>query len=127
VPVVARHFIAGRAGGEYGFANHPEFVDLACVAGLDTSRMSGYEMVGLVEENIASGRWVILVFHEINGQRLTVGAHDFEMLLKFLRRHSSRILTAPVVNVAKKISEQAKTILARRILNQPILFGTQKP
>lgn len=27
IPIVARHFLAGRAAGEYGFGNHPEWAD----------------------------------------------------------------------------------------------------
>jgi peptidoglycan/xylan/chitin deacetylase (PgdA/CDA1 family) len=30
-PVIAKHFLAGRAGGEFGLANHPAGVDLSCV------------------------------------------------------------------------------------------------
>lgn len=31
VPVVAKHFLAGRAAGELGFGNNPEYIDLACL------------------------------------------------------------------------------------------------
>lgn len=105
VPVVARHFMAGRVGGEYGFGNHPAVVDLPAAWGLPTDRMSGFEMIGLAEELTAQGRWVILVFHQINGSRLTVGSHDFETLLRHLQRRSDAIWTAPVVDVARKIAQ----------------------
>ncbi len=105
VPVVARHFLAGRTVGEYGFANAPALVDLACVWGLSVERMSGFEMIGLVEELTARGQWVILVFHEIDGQRLTVGSYDFRMLLAYLRRRDKEVWTAPVFAVAKRIAE----------------------
>ena len=104
VPVIARHFLCGRARGEYGFANYPACVDLACVSGIPAERMSGYEMIGLVEELTSNGRWVILVFHEISGSRLTVGSYDFKMLLDYLHRRSREIWTAPVVEVAGKIA-----------------------
>ena len=103
VPVVARHFIAGRAGGEYGFGNNPLVADLAAVAGLAVERMSGFEMIGLVEELTARGQWAILVFHEIGGQRLTVGDYDYRMLLQHLRRRREAIWTAPVADVARRI------------------------
>lgn len=105
VPIIAKHFLAGRAGGEYGFANNPARMDLACAAGLSTDRMSGFEMIGLVEELTARGRWAILVFHEINGARLTVGSHDFDMLLNYLNRRRESILTAPVVEIAGKVAD----------------------
>ncbi len=105
VPVVAKHFLAGRAGGEYGCANRPDRVDLACVWGQPTERMSGFEMIGLVEELTAQGRWVVLIFHEIDGARLTVGSHEFRMLVDYLNRRRGDIWTAPVVEVAHKITD----------------------
>ncbi len=105
VPLIARHFLAGRVGAEYGFGNQPMAVDLAACWGLPTERMSGFEMIGLVEELTAQGQWVILVFHEINGSRLTVGSYDFRMLLNHLRRRADIIWTAPVVAVARKIAD----------------------
>jgi hypothetical protein len=103
VPVIATHFLAGRIGGEYGFGNNPAVVDLAHTWGLPVERMSGYEMIGLVEEITARGCWAILIFHEIDGPRLTVGTYDFRMLLNHLRRRSDTIWTAPVGEIAFKI------------------------
>jgi peptidoglycan-N-acetylglucosamine deacetylase len=104
VPLIAKHFVAGRTGGEYGCANHPQFVDLASVWGLPTDRMSGYEMIGLAEELTSKGLWLILVFHEIDGSRLTIGSHDFYMLLDYLKRKEKQICTAPVIKLAQKIA-----------------------
>jgi hypothetical protein len=101
---VAKHYIAGRALGEYGFANHPAAVDLACAWALPTERMGGPEMIGLVEELTANGRWVIFVFHEIDGARLSVGSHEFHMLLGYLHRRSAQVWTAPVAAVARRIA-----------------------
>jgi len=106
VPVVARHFVAGRVGGEYGFGNNPRVVDLPAAAGLAVERMSGFEMIGLVEELTARGQWVILVFHEIGGRRLTVGDDDYSMLLQHLARRREAIWTAPVAEVARRIVDQ---------------------
>jgi hypothetical protein len=103
VPVIASHFLAGRMAGEYGFGNNPAVVDLAYCWSLPVERMSGYEMIGLVEEITARGGWAILVFHEIDGARLTVGSYDFRMLLDHLQRRSDSILTAPVMEIANKI------------------------
>lgn len=103
VPIIARHFLAGRSAGEYGFGNHPGIVDLSCVWGISVERMSGFEMIGLVEELVHRGLWIILIFHEIDGERLTVGSYDFKMLLNYLHRKKDLIWTAPVLEVAKKI------------------------
>ncbi|KPL01892.1 MAG: hypothetical protein AMK75_03585 [Planctomycetes bacterium SM23_65] len=109
VPVVAKHFLAGRGGGEYGFANHPRVADLACLASTSVTRMSGFEMIGLVEGLACRGLWVILVFHEIDGPRLTVGSYDFQTLLDYLKRRSEEIWAAPVAAVAGKIAEAQRT------------------
>lgn len=103
VPLVARHFLAGRSGGEYGIGNHPQQIDLAAVWGIPAERMSGFELIGLIEELTFQGRWVILVFHAISGDRLSVSLSDFEMLLRYLRRKRKIIRTAPVVEIARKI------------------------
>jgi len=103
VPIIAAHFLAGRISGEYGIGNTPAVVDLAYSWGQPVERMSGYEMIGLVEEITARGCWAILIFHEIDGSRLTVGSYDFRMLLNHLRRRSDAIWTAPVNEIALKI------------------------
>ena len=105
VPVVAKHFLAGRARGEYGFANHPLFADLAQLSATPVERWSGLEMIGHVEGLAAQGQWLILVFHEIDGARLTVGRHDFRLLLTHLHQRRDAIWTAPGAEVAKKILE----------------------
>jgi hypothetical protein len=108
VPIVAKHCLAGRARGEYGFANHPAAVDLACAWAIPTERMGGFEMIGLVEELTAQGRWVIFVFHEIDGARLTVGSYDFGLLLRYLHRRRDKVWTAPVAQVARRIADRQK-------------------
>jgi hypothetical protein len=103
VPLIAKNFLAGRSSGEYGFGNHPGIIDLSCVWGISVERMSGFEMIGLVEELTHRGLWVILIFHEIDGERLTVGSYDFNILLNYLHRKRDQIWIAPVVEIAKKI------------------------
>jgi hypothetical protein len=104
VPVVARHFLAGRGVGEYGFANTPDGVDLACVWATPVERMSAFEMIGLVEELTAQGRWVVFALHEIDGARLTVGSHEFRTLVRYLQRRSDAIWSAPLGEVARKVA-----------------------
>lgn len=108
VPVIARHFLCGRAGGEYGIANAPAYVDLACAHGLATDRMSGFEMIGLVASLAERGQWVILVFHDIDGSRLTVGHYEFGQLLDYLERRKDEILAAPVAEVARRVRDYQK-------------------
>jgi hypothetical protein len=107
-PFVASHFLAGRVWGEYGFGNRPAEVDLSCAWSESVERMSGHQMIGLVEDITGQGRWAILVFHEIDGSRLTVASHDFRILLNHLRRRADAIWTAPMVAVAAKIARLQK-------------------
>ena len=88
-------------------------MDLACFAGLDTDRKSGFELIGLVEELTSRGQWVVFVFHVIDGSRLTVGSYDFNMLLNFLHRRRDSIWTAPAVEIARKIADFQTTARAR--------------
>ena len=67
--------------------------------------MAGPEMIGLVEQLAACGRWLILIFHEIDGARLTIGRHEFNMLLDYLHRRREDIWTAPISHVARKIAD----------------------
>ncbi len=103
IPVIAENFLAGRICGEYGYGNDPSVADLSCVWGIPVERRTGYEMIGLVEELTSQGMWVVLVFHEINGERLTVGSYEFNMLLNYLARKSDKIWTATVAEVSAKI------------------------
>ena len=104
VPWVAGHFVAGRVNGEHGFANHPAVVDLACVWGSPVERMSGFEMIGLIEELTFRGQWVVPVFHEIDGPRLSVSTDGLHLLLDYLKRNEAHIWTAPLVEVAGKVA-----------------------
>ena len=123
VPLVAKQFLAGRSGAEYGCANHPQTVDLACVWGLDTPRMSGFEMIGLAEELTRRARWVVFAFHDIDGPRLTVGNHDFVMLLNYLAASSDRILTAPFGAVAERIALLQEGSMPARVCREPGEMG----
>ena len=110
VPLVAKRFLAGRGPGEFGFANFPAVVDLACVASTCCTRMSGFEMLGLVEGLATRGLWLVLVFHEIDGSRLTTASFDFKLLLEYLRRRSSEVWCAPVAAVARKIADARASV-----------------
>lgn len=105
VPVVARHFIAGRGRGEYGYANNPATVDLAYTWGFDAARLRGFEMIGLAETLTAKGQWVVFTFHDTGGGRLSASTYDFALLLAYLERKRRSIWTAPFGAVAQKVAE----------------------
>jgi len=101
VPLVAKLFVAGRTGGEYGFFNHPYNVDLHHLGGIAAERMPGTELVGLVERCVRRGHWAVFAFHSIDGGRLGINEFDFEELLDHLAENRHRICTAPVAELAK--------------------------
>ena len=104
IPVVEKHCVAGRGKGEYGQGNCPDAVDLGFVYGLPCERMSAWEMIGLVEDlAVGKGRWVVLVFHDISGDRLSTSRFDFEQLCAYLERRRDVVRCAPVIDVAVEI------------------------
>jgi hypothetical protein len=108
VPIVARHFPAGRGKGE--IANHPLAADLAYLSSFPVERMSGAELVGLADRAAAQGRWAILTLHGIHQGHLSVADVDLRELVTYLARHRDRIWTAPVVQVAQRLIEWRKSV-----------------
>jgi len=100
VPAVARHLVAGRATGEYGFFNTPLNCDLHCLWCVGAEHRRGPEMVGFVERAARAGQWLIFAFHAIDGGRLGVAEYEFAELLDHLAANRSRIWTAPVAEIA---------------------------
>jgi hypothetical protein len=68
VPLVARHFLAGR-GFREEFLNRPDFCDLAALAGTEMDGVPFDRLVAILEQAAAHGLWVILVGHDVGGQR----------------------------------------------------------
>jgi len=104
VPVVARHFIAGRSRGEY--ANDPVGCDLHRLSSWPVERQDAAAMIGLVETTRASGSWGIFTFHGINEGHLPVGSTDFIQLLSHLVRHREEVWVAPVAEIGSFISRK---------------------
>ena len=108
VPVIAKHFIAGRSRND--LPNSPAMCDLHCLSSYPCERMSGAEMVGLAQRAASQGKWVILTIHGIDEGHLPVCLYDFRELCDFLAE-TSDIWTAPVATVAESITKwRAATI-----------------
>jgi peptidoglycan/xylan/chitin deacetylase (PgdA/CDA1 family) len=101
VPAIARHFVAGRAGGE--LANDPRYCDLHRLSSWPVEFSSGSGMIGMIEQTIARGRWGILTFHGINEGRLSVSNVAFVELVDHLVRRQDAVWVAPVAEVATYI------------------------
>ncbi len=99
VPVVALHFLAGRARGSR--PNDPAFCDLSHLWSIPCENMTAATLIGLAEQSAALGHWLILTFHGINDGHLHVAQRDLEELCAFLACQRHRIHTAPVASVAK--------------------------
>jgi hypothetical protein len=114
VPVIARHFLAGRAGGEIGFGNRPGMLDSAALIGTPVERLTASEVIALIERLALTGQWLILVYHDIDGEVLSVRQSDYVPVLDYLARNRDRVLTAPVVDVASTLRaariEQANAV-----------------
>ncbi len=107
VPLVARHFVAGRAKGTSMRGNHPIHADLHHLSSWNAEAMTPWELIGLVETTIAEGWWGVFTFHGINEGHLAISENWFCALLDYLAGQSEIIWTAPVAVVARYIQQQA--------------------
>ena len=71
--------------------------------------MSFNQIKNLIEREVSLGRWMILTFHGIDGEWLSVDAAQFEKLLRFLDNQRTRIWTAPIYKIAKHIEDRRQT------------------
>jgi peptidoglycan-N-acetylglucosamine deacetylase len=105
VPVIARHFSAGRGRGEFG-ENRPATCDLHYLWSWNVEVTDGAGMVGRAER-ASLGRWVVLTFHSFDGSWLSTSAtgprSDFRELCAYLARHRNRLWIAPIAEVAQGI------------------------
>jgi peptidoglycan-N-acetylglucosamine deacetylase len=106
VPLVAARFVAGRGGGMALSTrpNDPRGVDLHHVWSWSVERCSGAELIGLCEWAALEGGWAVLTLHGIGEGHLPVAPVDLRLLLRHLDRHRDRLWTAPVADVAARIS-----------------------
>lgn len=101
VPVIARHFAAGRGAGER--PNRAATCDLHYLWSTAVELMDGPSLVGRAEQ-AAQDFWVILTFHDVGrDSRLSNTEAAFRELCEFLARHRGRIWTAPVAAVAERV------------------------
>ncbi len=108
IPLVAKHFSAGRAKGELraDLANDPLYCDAYHLSSWPVERQAVALMIGLVEGALALGRWGIFTFHGIQEGHLPVGDGDFNELLDHLARRKEEVWVAPVAEVGEYIHTQ---------------------
>lgn len=110
VPIIAKHFPAGRGMGEFPFGNYPATCDLHYLWSWPVENRQGIELVGLAERTGAYSQWGIMTFHGIDEGRLSVSELALRELCEFLARNKGRIWVAPMVTVALRIAEWRKAV-----------------
>jgi peptidoglycan/xylan/chitin deacetylase (PgdA/CDA1 family) len=113
VPVIARHFVAARAGGEVSRPyNPPLHCDLHALMSLHGEGLSAEELIRRVEDAVAVGRWLVITFHGVGEGHLVVERAEFEGLLDHLRRRRDAVWTAPLVDVARHVRKEQQAMSA---------------
>lgn len=98
VPEVARRFLAARGYGSET-SNDPRRCDLAHLEAFTVDGLDADALVGMIEEDGAAGRWVIMAGHEVgDGGELTVLADALDGLCR--RASRDDVWVAPVAEIA---------------------------
>lgn len=105
VPIVAKHFVAGRAAGEIGFANHPARMDRFALVATPVERLEVEEVLHLIERLSFSGHWLILVFHDIETGVLPVRSDRYLTILDYIATASTEIYVATVGEVIRNVCQ----------------------
>lgn len=104
IPVVARHFAAGR-GFMSEVANDPEFCDLANLCAFGCDERSFAEIKGWLDDAIEQGTWVVLAGHEMgeDGGRQTTRLSMLEALCRYCQDRQGELWVDTVAQVASHI------------------------
>ena len=107
VPVVARHFIAGR-GFNLDFSNDPAACDLMKVNALAVDGWSYASFIRAIEQAAKSGDWVVFCGHGVEprgGKYPAISPVELEKVCAWLEQHKGEIWTGTVAEVAEYITE----------------------
>jgi peptidoglycan/xylan/chitin deacetylase (PgdA/CDA1 family) len=106
VPVVARHFVAGR-GYRSDTANDPAVCDLALVDAFHADGMTADALLALVERTVDQQRWAVIVCHEVGeAGPLGIATAELDALCREIAV-DRRVWVAPVAEVAERINSMA--------------------
>jgi peptidoglycan/xylan/chitin deacetylase (PgdA/CDA1 family) len=90
IPLVKAHFSAARGVGSSAIDPVTETFDNAPAVGGDKG---GEDLVSLVQETAKRGQWLVIVFHGVGGDYLSVTNEAHEQLLSYLESQSATIWT----------------------------------
>lgn len=111
VPVVARHFLAGRGFG-LDFSNNPAVCDLAKVNSLAADEFTFEMFMAAIKKAVKAGDWVIFCGHgvaEKGGGYPSISPRELDKLCAWLEANRKEVWTGTVAEVAEYIvRERAK-------------------
>ncbi|MCJ8330306.1 MAG: polysaccharide deacetylase family protein [Lentisphaeria bacterium] len=88
VPLVAKHFIAGRAYLSEP-VNDPAYLDAAVLCGTGVDSMSIDELNELVDTSLKTGSWLNMVAHDVpSGNGIGLSCENLDLLCKRLTEES---------------------------------------
>lgn len=106
VPLVATMFETGRSWLDEG-PNDPEFCDMAQLLGMEMDGKSFREIKALIESSKRTGKWLILVGHEMNTRgEQTSYLNTLEAICKYAMNPANEIWIDNVQNIASYISQK---------------------
>jgi len=105
VPLVARHFLAGRRFRDETF-NDPSFCDLARLAGTEGDRLNFEQLQTLLAQAGEQQAWVVLAMHDVGqqGPYQTVSADALRQLCEHCTDAANGIWIDTVEHIADYIS-----------------------
>ena len=106
VPVVARHFIAGR-GFRDETVNNPSFCDLAQVMGVDSDGHAFESLQAWIDRTVKEGAWLILCSHDVGDfPRQAMPVDVLDALCRYCADAENGIWIDTVASVASYIHQQ---------------------
>jgi len=103
VPLVAKHFIAGRSAFDET-TNGPMVADLAQLAGIEADRAGIEQLTALIDRALDQGSWLVLFAHNVGTRsRQSLQAETLDALCRHVR--SSAVWMDTVANIAAYVHE----------------------
>lgn len=103
VPLVAKHFIAGR-GAFDETPNDPMVADLAQLTGMEADRAGIEQLTALIDRALDQGSWLVLFAHNVRAEgHQALGAETLEALCRHVR--SSAVWMDTVANIAAYVHD----------------------
>ena len=108
VPLVARHFLAGR-GGFDETPNDPTLADLAQLAGMEADGANLEQLKGLTGRALERGKWLVLFAHEVStGTGQTLNVDTLDAFCRYLQNPANGVWVDTVANIAASVLDARK-------------------